>query len=63
MVVLKGFVDTRLDLPPLLTALPDAVTERVFITASGNGNVVYVKPVRRIVVCLTRAIPEGIFKE
>ncbi|MFN3475085.1 MAG: SDR family oxidoreductase [Blastomonas sp.] len=66
MTVLPGFVDTRMtagmDLPPLLTASPEAVAQRVFSAASAGKNVIYVKPVWRIVMGVIRAIPEAIFK-
>lgn len=67
MTVLPGFVDTRMtagmDLPPLLTASPEAVAERVFNAANGKKNVIYVKPVWRVVMTIIRTIPEGIFKK
>jgi decaprenylphospho-beta-D-erythro-pentofuranosid-2-ulose 2-reductase len=67
MTVLPGFVATQMtagmDLPPLLTAQPEAVADRVFKAANGKQNVIYVKPVWRVVMTVIRTIPEGIFKK
>ncbi len=67
LTVLPGFVDTSMtagmDLPPLLTASPELVGERVFKAALARKNVIYVKPVWRIVMAIIRAIPEAIFKK
>lgn len=66
MTVLPGFVDTRMtagmDLPPSLTASPEAVAQRVFNAANAGKNVIYVKPVWRLVMKVIRTIPEAIFK-
>lgn len=67
MTVLPGFVDTQMtagmNLPPPLTASPEAVAQQVFKAASARKNVIYVKPVWRLVMTVIRAIPEGIFKK
>lgn len=66
MTVLPGFVRTRMtagmDLPPRLTAEPDAAAEAILRAAEKQRNVLYVKPVWRLVMAVIRAIPEGIFK-
>lgn len=66
MTVLPGFVRTRMtagmDLPARLTAEPAAVAEAIFRAATKQRDVIYVKPVWRLVMTVIRAIPEGIFK-
>jgi Short-chain dehydrogenases of various substrate specificities len=66
MTVLPGFVRTRMtagmDLPARLTAEPAAVAEAIFRAAGKQRDVIYVKPVWRLVMAIIRAIPEGIFK-
>lgn len=66
MTVLPGFVRTRMtadmDLPARLTAEPAAVAEAIFRAAERRRDVIYVKPVWRLVMAVIRAIPEGIFK-
>jgi short-subunit dehydrogenase len=66
MTVLPGFVRTRMtagmDLPARLTAEPAAVAEQIFAAAAKRRDVIYTKPVWRLVMAVIRAIPEGIFK-
>ncbi|MDZ4262033.1 MAG: SDR family oxidoreductase [Pseudomonadota bacterium] len=66
MTVLPGFVRTRMtagmDLPPRLTAEPGAVAEAIFQAAQRRRDVLYVKPVWRLVMAIIRAIPERLFK-
>lgn len=66
MTVLPGFVRTRMtegmDLPARLTAEPGAVAETIFRAATKQRDVIYVKPVWRLVMAIIRAIPERIFK-
>lgn len=66
MTVLPGFVRTRMtvgmDLPARLTAEPAAVAEAIFRAACQRRDVLYVKPVWRLVMAVIRAIPESIFK-
>jgi len=66
MTVLPGFVRTRMtagmDLPARLTAEPDAVAEAIHQAAAKRRDVIYVKPIWRLVMAVIRAIPERIFK-
>ena len=66
LTVLPGFVATRMtegmDLPPRLTASPGVVAEAIFKAVAAGGNVLYVKPVWRVVMSVIRAIPERVFK-
>jgi len=66
MTVLPGFVRTRMtegmDLPARLTTEPAAVAEAIYPAAAQRYDVIYVKPVWRLVMAVIRAIPEGIFK-
>ncbi len=66
LTVLPGFVATRMtagmDLPRRLTASPEEVAGAIFKSVSAGRNVLYVKPVWRLVMAIIRAIPERIFK-
>ncbi len=67
MTVLPGFVRTKMTagmpLSPALTAEPAAVAEAIFAAAAKRRDVIYTKPVWRIVMAVIRAIPEPIFKK
>ena len=67
VTVKPGFVRTRMTagmkLPPLLTAEPAEVGRAILKAAErGGGDVVYVRPIWRIVMTVIGAIPERIFK-
>lgn len=66
LTVLPGFVRTRMtegmDLPARLTAEPAAVAEAIFKAVSNKRDVIYVKPVWRLVMTVIRAVPERVFK-
>ncbi|WP_067732993.1 SDR family oxidoreductase [Novosphingobium naphthalenivorans] len=66
LTVLPGFVRTRMtegmDLPARLTADPGQVAEAIFAAVSKKRDVIYVKPVWRLVMGVIRAVPERIFK-
>lgn len=66
VTVKPGFVDTRMtegmSLPPLLTAQPAEVAAAVVKACKGRRDVIYVRPVWRLVMAIIRAIPEPIFK-
>ncbi len=66
LTVKPGFVDTRMtegmDLPPRLTAQPAEVAAAVFRAVRHRRDVLYVRPVWRLVMAVIRAIPEPLFK-
>ncbi len=66
VTVLPGFVATRMtegmDLPPRLTAQPEDVAAAILRAVEKQKNVVYVRPVWRLVMAVIRNIPEPIFR-
>lgn len=66
ITVLPGFVATRmtegLALPARLTAQPDEVAEAIFQAVRRGRDVVYVRPVWRLIMAVIRALPEAVFK-
>jgi short-subunit dehydrogenase len=68
LTVKPGFVRTRMTdgmkLPPLLTAEPQEVAQKIFAAAEGGSrsDVVYVRAVWRPLMTVIRSIPESIFK-
>ena len=67
VTIKPGFVFTRmtenLKLPSALTAQPDEVARAIYAAAEKKGrDVVYVRPIWRIIMAVIRAIPERIFK-
>jgi short-subunit dehydrogenase len=67
VTVLPGFVATAMtegmDLPGALTAQPDEVGRAVVAAVRKGRDVIYVRPVWRLVMTVIRAIPEAIFKK
>jgi decaprenylphospho-beta-D-erythro-pentofuranosid-2-ulose 2-reductase len=67
MTVKPGFVDTRMTagmaLPKLLTAQPGEVARAVINAHLRGKDVIYVKPIWRVIMTVIRAIPEFIFKK
>ena len=67
LTVKPGFVDTRMtegmDLPKALTTTPEAVAETIVKAVQRRRNVVYVKPIWRLVMMIIRLIPEPVFKK
>jgi decaprenylphospho-beta-D-erythro-pentofuranosid-2-ulose 2-reductase len=67
VTVLPGFVATAmtegLDLPARLTAQPEEVGTAVVKAVQKQRNVIYVRPIWRIVMAVIRNIPEPIFKK
>jgi decaprenylphospho-beta-D-erythro-pentofuranosid-2-ulose 2-reductase len=65
VTVLPGFVATKMtegmDLPATLTAKPQQVAEAMFQAVNKHRNIVYVKPIWRLVMAVIRNIPERIF--
>ncbi|MEI9928749.1 MAG: SDR family NAD(P)-dependent oxidoreductase [Sphingomonas sp.] len=66
MTVKPGFVDTRMtrgmDLPKALTARPEEVAAAVVRGQRRGADVIYTRPVWRLVMTVIRSIPEGVFK-
>lgn len=66
LTVKPGFVATRMvagmDLPAKLTATPDEVAAAIEKAVTRKSNVIYVKPIWRLVMLVIRLIPEAIFK-
>ena len=66
VTVLPGFVATRMtegmDLPARLTAQPDEVAAAIRAAVERGRDVVYVRPIWRLVMLVIRTIPERIFK-
>lgn len=66
ITVKPGFVYTKmtqhLSLPPLLTATPELVARSVYIGAERKRNVIYIKPIWKIIMLIIKALPEPLFK-
>ena len=66
ITVLPGFVATRMtegmDLPARLTAQPAEVAEAIFRAHQKRRNVIYIRPVWRLIMAIIRALPEPLFK-
>ncbi len=66
VTVLPGFVATQMtegmDLPPRLTAQPEEVAEAILAAVARGRDVVYVRPVWRLVMMVIRGLPERVFK-
>jgi short-subunit dehydrogenase len=67
MTVLPGFIATRMTegmkLPRRLTASPAEVADTVFTSASQRHDIVFVKPVWRLIMSVICKLPESIFKK
>jgi short-subunit dehydrogenase len=66
ITVLPGYVATRMTegmtTPKLLTAEPTEVADAVLAAASRGRDVLYIRPIWRLVMAVIRAIPEPVFK-
>jgi decaprenylphospho-beta-D-erythro-pentofuranosid-2-ulose 2-reductase len=66
VTVLPGFVDTKMtegmDLSRRLTAQPEEVAEAIFWAVETGRDVVYVRPIWRLIMTVICAIPEPVFK-
>lgn len=66
ITVLPGFVDTAMtegmNTPAPLTAQPDEVARHILRAVARRRNVIYVRPVWRLIMGVIRAIPEAVFK-
>ena len=67
ITVLPGYVDTKMTknmkLPKSLTSTPNDVSEKILSAVQKNKNIIYVKPIWRLIMLLIRNIPESIFKK
>jgi hypothetical protein len=67
LTVKPGFVATKMtenmDLPPLVTAQPDAVATAIFNAVRKKKDVLYVKWMWRWIMFLIKCIPESVFKK
>ncbi len=67
ITVIPGFVKTRMlgtmKTPAALTAAPEEVAAAIVRAETAKANVIYVRPVWRVVMAIIRAIPEGVFKK
>lgn len=67
LTVMPGFVRTQmtegLKLPPLVTAEPDQVAQKIVNAIEGKRNTLYVLPIWRLIMLVIRNIPEFIFKK
>lgn len=67
LTVNPGFVATRMTagmkLPPKLTATPEEVAQSILKAAQSRRNVIYVKPIWRLIMTVIGMIPESVFKE
>lgn len=67
ITVKPGFVDTAMtagmDLPKALTAQPEEVAAAIARAVAKGGDVIYVRPVWRVIMAIIVHIPEAIFKK
>ena len=67
LTVKPGFVRTRMTagmkLPSALTAEPQELGEAIYSAVEKRRNVIYVRPVWRLVMTIIRSIPESLFKK
>jgi short-subunit dehydrogenase len=67
VTVLPGFVATAMtegmDLNPRLTAAPEEVAQAIVGAVKKNRNIVYIRPIWRLIMTIIRALPEPIFKK
>ncbi|GAA5079640.1 SDR family oxidoreductase [Roseibacterium beibuensis] len=67
LTVKPGFVATAMtegmDLPEKLTADPKEVGHAIRIAVQSQKNVIYIRPIWRLIMAIIKAIPEPIFKK
>ena len=67
VTVLPGFVSTRMtegmELPKKLTAEPNEVADAILRAVERKKDVIYVRPIWRLIMLIIRNIPEFIFKK
>lgn len=66
LTVKPGFVNTKmtsnLDLPEKLTAQPVEVADAIFSAQQKGKDIIYVKSIWKLIMCVIKHIPEFIFK-
>jgi short-subunit dehydrogenase len=66
VTIKPGFVDTQMTagmkLLPFLTAKPEEVARAILRAEIRRRDVVYVRPIWRLVMAIIKAIPEKMFK-
>jgi len=66
VTIKPGFVDTRMTegmkLPPLLTAQPSEIATAVLTAEQRRRDIVYARPIWRLIMIVICAIPERLFK-
>lgn len=66
VTVLPGFVATKMtedmDLPRRLTTTPEKAADAIFAAVSAREDVIYIKPIWRLIMAIIRALPEWLFK-
>lgn len=66
LTIKPGFVATRMTdgmaLPPALTAAPDDVGRAIYAAYASGRDIVYVRPVWRVIMAVIRMLPEAVFK-
>jgi short-subunit dehydrogenase len=66
ITVLPGYVATRMtegmNTPKLMTAAPEEVADAILNAEAHGRDVIYVRPVWRLVMAVIRALPESVFK-
>jgi short-subunit dehydrogenase len=67
LTVKPGFVNTKmtehLNLPSKLTAQPEDVGEDIFNAQQKGKNIIYIKPIWKLIMLIIKHIPEWKFKE
>ena len=66
ITIKPGFVATKMTagmkLPPIVTAQPNEVAKAVFKAQREGRDIVYVRPIWRLIMLIIRLIPERLFK-
>lgn len=66
VTVKPGFVATAMTagmkLPPALTAQPSEVGDAIFTAVTKGRDVIYVRPIWRLIMTIIRSVPETVFK-
>lgn len=67
VTIRPGFINTKmidgLTTPDMLTAQPKEVAKTISKAINNNRNIIYVKPIWRLIMMIIKLIPERIFKK